>query len=241
MGLERMKMWIILIKKLPTKPSPPKLSMFWSTPWPGPEQNYGNGLGVGAPKKGKNRKKKAKDGDLYAIPSVCANCGAQIQYDKTSSGEDWAYCRCDEPPVPVTEDDDRIAPNEFGYEPNWAFARRIHYKGQDIRVFPHEFNKLKAENMRLYITGDDESGPSHELVPEGVAAEREINAILDGETRPIYETAMNEGATPAQAMLVAMGQDITLENDEFPPAIGWYRPLRWAAEPFCEEWEMQED
>lgn len=27
-------MWIMLIKKLPTEPSPPKLSLFWSTPWP---------------------------------------------------------------------------------------------------------------------------------------------------------------------------------------------------------------
>lgn len=27
-------MWVILTKKLPTKPSPPKLSLFWSVPWP---------------------------------------------------------------------------------------------------------------------------------------------------------------------------------------------------------------
>jgi len=27
-------MWIMLLKKLATEPSPPKLSLFWSTPWP---------------------------------------------------------------------------------------------------------------------------------------------------------------------------------------------------------------
>ena len=27
-------MWIMLIKKLGTNPSPPKLSIFWSMPWP---------------------------------------------------------------------------------------------------------------------------------------------------------------------------------------------------------------
>jgi len=27
-------MWIMLLQKLPTEPSPPKLSLFWSTPWP---------------------------------------------------------------------------------------------------------------------------------------------------------------------------------------------------------------
>ena len=30
-------MWIMLIKKLPTRPSPPKLAIFWSTPWPDPK------------------------------------------------------------------------------------------------------------------------------------------------------------------------------------------------------------
>lgn len=215
-------MWIMLIKKLPTSPSPPKLSIFWSTPWPGPDAN------------------NKYTGDK------CANCGVLIQSVVKTWGtksKETLFCGCENTePVPVTEDD-KIFPDllGFGLDRNWIKARRIHYKGEDIRVFPDEYSIMQPENMYLYITGDEQSGPSHELVADSVASDREINAILDGETRPVYESALNEGATHAQAMLVALGMDITVESEDFPPAIGWYRPLKWAAEPFCYEWEMKDD
>lgn len=215
-------MWIMLIQKLPTKPSPPKMSIFWSTEWPGPDSSHG-GRPLG------------KD--------ICVNCGEPIHY-RVSGGEDIAYCGCGSKPEPVTAEDRIIAPNQFGAEPNWPFARRIHYKGADIRVFPHEFSVVKPENLRAYVLGDPAvttaDTHSHDLVPDSVASERMIEAVLDGESRPIYDAALNDGADHNQAMLVALGQDITLPDMEFPP-LGWYRMVPEYARALCYENEMKED
>jgi hypothetical protein len=46
----------------------------------------------------------------------------------------------------------------FGKEPNWKKARAIFYKGEKVRVFPHEFSVLKPENMASYANGDEYCG-----------------------------------------------------------------------------------
>ena len=129
----------------------------------------------------------------------------------------------------------------FGFEPNYARARKIIYQGEALRVSPHEFSFVEPANMRLYVLGSGKSNDaSHELVASDVASQKVIDGILDGETRPIYEASLLDGCTEDQAMMVALGQDITADDDFGIPPIGWYRCRREYAEFYCSESEMQE-
>ena len=104
----------------------------------------------------------------------------------------------------------------FGKEPDWAGARKIVFRGEPIRVFPHEFAIVSRERMAEYV------GESHSLVPDGVAEERLSNEVLEGRLRPVYEYALLDGCSHEQALLVASGHDITIPDVEYPP-LGWYR------------------
>lgn len=201
-------MWIMLIKKLPTSPSPPRLSIFWSVPWGVGFSEYANGQAEGCCECGRSRNK-----------CVCAGGFVEVKPDD------------------LDVDDGTGFDLEFGVRtPNWVHARKIHYKGHDIRVFPHEFSVVDKRRMAMYILHE---AASHILVADSTAEEAVLKGILDGETRPIYDLALMDGCTPAQAMATALGSDITLPDPDFPP-IGWYRCRREYAEHFCEEWEMEE-
>lgn len=104
----------------------------------------------------------------------------------------------------------------------WQESRKIHYQGEDIRVFPHEFSKPKEKDLLLYTMGDDIEGPSHTLVTETVAEDSLLKDIMDGEQRLIYDAALLDGCNPAQALMTGLGKDITIPDVKIP-AIGWYR------------------
>ncbi len=178
-------MWIILTAKLPTKPSPPKLSIFWSIPWPN----------------------KAFVKDIRA----------RILETKRSVF----------PGVPFLVASDSMDAAE------WEGARKIKYKDENIRVFPHEFNPIKTESMELYINEG-----AHTLVPGGPAEEAVIQRTLRKGEREVYEAAIMDGATEAQAVATALRQDITIPDWKFPP-VGWYRPNPEMAIYFCRSWEMK--
>ncbi len=182
-------MWIILITKLPTDPSPPKMSIHWSTAWPNEEY-------------------------------------ARRQQERLESEylDDMG--------------DFFVDTLRWGKEPNWADARQILYKEEVIRIFPHEFNAV-GERMKLYVVGEGESEPSHHLVPSTVAEERLLRDVKTGVRKEIYDAALMDGCTHAQALMVAWGKDITLDDFEVP-AIGWYRCRREYAELFCYENELME-
>ena len=173
-------MWILLTGHLPVKYAPPRLSIFWSTPWPNEkfvkqqEKRYSNRY------------------DLSDQPTNQWKNQPDVFYDM------------------------------FGKDPNWAKARRIAYKEQDIRVFAHEFNQLTPENMALYVLGDDDVDPSHDLVSDSVASDMLVKGALDGESKPIYDAALMDGAEHGQALATALGHDITLPAADFMP-LGWYR------------------
>jgi len=159
-------MWVLLRTKLPTVVSPPKLSIFWSVPWP---------------------------------------------MDYRSEGKfGW------------------------GLEPDWANARKIKYKGENIRIFPHEFVEIEPAKLILYI---DEK--VFELVPDSIAEEELIDEVLTKHRRKYYEAALIDGCTHAQALMVAFGKDPTIEDPNIP-AIGWYRCVPEYARYFCYENEMKE-
>ena len=194
-------MWIMLTKKLPTVPSPPRLSIFWSTPWP----------------------------DMKEVKRQYRRVYFEFRENES---DECAFRR-------LVSTEDKLWDGR-GWEHNWNLARKIVYDGKEIRVFPNEFSVLKPENMRMYVFGvDGGNNASHELIADSVAEDELIKGVLDGETRPIYEAAMMDGASHAQALTVALGKDITLPDFEFPP-LGWYRCRREYAEYYCEEWEMEE-
>jgi hypothetical protein len=196
-------MWIILIKKLPTKPSPPKMSIFWSTPWP--DDHY------------------AKEQRELFEKSKERSPDYEYYIDAFGSTPETATFY-----------------SHFGKDPNWIGARKIHFAGSDIRVFPHEFTVLKPENMRFYVFGDHYSEASHEFVSEETATDQMVKGILEGDDRFVYDAALVDGCNPAQAMATAMGMDITIPDSEFAP-LGWYRAKPEVLEIFCHPWEAIED
>lgn len=199
-------MWIMLIKHIPTQPSPPKMGIFWSVPWPNEEW-------------AKDQIRRAK-ADGY---------GRRRDDEEDVQTEYEAY-----------DENRSFGPlGGHGLEPNWKGARKVTYKGSEVRVFPHEFSVIKQDRMRLYVLGTEGEGPSHDLVAEGVASDVLIKGVLDSDTKFIYDAALLDGCTPEEALAVALGQDITEPDSEFPP-LGWYRPRDWVVEQFCEEWEKED-
>ena len=232
--------WIILIKKLPTDPSPPKLSLHWAVPWP--DDTWA--------------KKQA---------NTCSECGFEVTrkknkyYDPVEDdpSEEWNLtCDCEKgPTLNVTpEDREVVSPIGFygqikvngktcyialGKEHNWTGAVKINYKQEDIRCFPDEFNYLSAKSMREYIN----SG-SHELVvSEHKPTEQVYDMIMNTDQRLVYEAALLDGASHNQAIMTAASGQIFVDEGatdiEFP-VLGWYRCIPEYAGIFCDEWEMKE-
>lgn len=130
------------------------------------------------------------------------------------------------------EDDTFFFDDLWGKEPNWKKARAIFYKGEKIRVFPHEFSVLKSENMASYANGN-----ALELVED-----ESITKVLGGRTlktrsqHEVYDAALVDGCNHWEAMMVAFGEEPT---GDFPP-VGWWRLREDYASIFCRTWEMTE-
>jgi hypothetical protein len=202
-------MWIMLTTKLPVKPSPPKLAILWSTPWL--DQEKINDQFKRFKDYHEGQWDDPREAKLKAWKMVCET-------------EDYFFDEFD-----------------FGKEHVEARARAIMYKGEKIKVFPAEYSSMTDEKMSLYVQGDGSGDPSHYLVEDGnsIAEDFIIKGILDGEIRPIYEAALIDGCTHAQAMMTAMEMDITLPDAQYP-AIGWYRCHPQYAQLYCHDFEMQE-
>jgi hypothetical protein len=182
-------MWIMMRQKLPCEASPPKLSIFWSTPWPNEEY-------------ARSQAEENDDGELEFVPP-----------EKTFA----------------------LSNSPFGgLEHNWNGARRIRFDDKDLRVFPNEFTVIPSERLLFYI----ENGV-YEMVAEGVASDILAQDMVEGEKKVLWEHALVDGCTDAQARLVAMGVDITLPDPIVPPT-GWYRCHPAYASHFCHEEEMTE-
>ncbi len=227
-------MWIMLRTKLPTEVSPPKMSLFWSVLWPGPwdDSMLGkidrSGFGIGAYDPEETTDKRVK-GRLTK---------RQL--------ESFDY-------RPLSEEELKkevfLDKNGFGFVPNWARARKIHYKETDIRIFPHEFSDIDNEKMQFYLNEN-----AFEIVPNSVAENtliygsdgrtvedrpKFISEYPQSEQRLIYEAALIDGCTHAQALIVAFGGDPSDEVSTIPP-IGWYKLKPEYASVFCYDWEMTE-
>lgn len=129
--------WLLLTCKLPVRSSPPKLSIFYGTPWP------------------------------------------HTQYAEAAAIQSFDYN-----PADNLHDDD------FGYAVNWSRAMKIHYRGNDVRVFPHECKELSVASMRNYVFGMEGEGiPSHKLVENNEASAMMLKIAKDTDLRMIYIVA----------------------------------------------------
>jgi hypothetical protein len=216
-------MWIMIIKKLNIQVSPPKMSIFWSTPLG--DHKYAND----------QIKEFLKDKEWEDF-------GVDADFDRDENGKQldqntlWEKAK--------TYLSTRMwgigRGNLFGNEHNWTGARQILYKEQQITVFPDEFSVIQHENMALYLGLRDEEA-SHELVPSSVSDKEIATDILEGPRKEVYDAALVDGASKEQAYAMALGVDISSEyfTADFP-AVGWYRCKPQYAEYYCYEWEMAE-
>lgn len=197
--------WILLNKKIPTRPSPPRFSLFWSMPWP--------------------------DGKYSERQKITCHVCGEVPF-KSSGGKLICACTDGNPSPYYVETMVGYDALGFGKEHNWVGARKIRYKGTDIRVFPDEFSILDGAKMRFFL----EDG--YELIPEGIAEGKLLSGILDGDQKEIRDAAMVDGADEQMALQVALGADITLPDPEFPP-VGWYRCPKEIALLICREYEVE--
>lgn len=206
-------MWIMLIVKLPTDPSPPKMAIFWSVPWPDPEHQKYQEMVLAGEKIGYTDQTNELDATANDLARQI-NRRRSRRLDNSSSL------------ASIQDEEDRCF-NKVS--PNWIGARRIAYLGENIRVFPHEFTEQSVANMREYIFSDV---PSHELVVSNAPGEMMMRDIKSGTRKTIYDAALIDGCNNAQALATAWGKDITLPDAEFPP-IGWYRCTMEYTRLFC--------
>lgn len=103
-------------------------------------------------------------------------------------------------------------------DPNWAKARKIVFDGEEIRLFSHEYSVVKEENLHAYVYSEE---PSHVFRAGNTAEFVLIEKALETDDKLVYDAALVDGATHAQALATALGVDITTAGLEFPP-IGWY-------------------
>jgi len=209
----------MLIKKLPTEVSPPKLSIHWSTPWP--NETYAE-----------RQILDNIDDELghYGQRAIYKSMGRRkrkIEDIQENAIENFKK-------IPLLVD-----PAGWGFEPNWAGAVKIHYKGEDIRVFPHEFSQMDLAKMTMYILGEHNEDPSHLLQTDTEVGIDIQEFMLDMDMRDIRDAALLDGCSMQAATLVAIGQDVTDELTHFEP-IGWYRCRPEYAQIYCHDWEMEE-
>jgi hypothetical protein len=206
-------MWIMLITKLGTSVSPPKLSIHWSLPWPD------------------NVRVKLQG-------SRCLVCNMYLATKRDGTplkrSLNLTQCNCKGGPTFANKDTHSIY-TPLGSEHNWMGARSIQYMGERIRVFPNEFSILSRERMKAYCE------ESHELIPMKVYGSEttRIDAVLDSDQRFVKDAAMVDGCTEHEGLMVALGMDITIEDAEFPAA-GWYKCKETVASSFCSAYEMNE-
>jgi hypothetical protein len=209
--------WIMLTKKLPTDPSPPKLSLHWATPWP------------------VESRAKVID-NLRLIQDFNEGKGEQIPVSQaTAAYEDLNGID------PGSNPNDEYFFDMWGKVPNPVKAWRINYKETDIRVWAHECKVQDGPSMQMWVFGmEGEHIPSHELVTVGNAKDAMLlRAALETDLQGIYDAAMIDGCTPEMAQMVALGHPVDDETVDFPP-IGWYRAKHEFAVYYCHSHELTE-
>lgn len=193
-------MWIMLTKKLPTKPSPPKLSIFWA------EKNvnwsivanqfleYVNGNSVTSRRDysllNEIVREDAKNnitslqidnlgiddvGNVIPELDVKINGRKRKKKSKRVSLEDFDEDRIEYFKKKYSDFCNlRLYNDDIGFTANEVKSVSILYKGQSIKVLGHEYNVLTDDNVNMYIFGEDNmpegTRPSHEFIQSDVVS-----------------------------------------------------------------------
>lgn len=127
-----------------------------------------------------------------------------------------------------SEDDDVFPDSVSGMNvPNFARARKIIYKGSQIRVFPHECT---------FISDFKKFAEAYDLVAGDTAGEMLMDRHLTKGQRFVFDAALVDGCDEYQAMLVAMGKEV----NDVPAPVGWFRLKEDYANYFCYAEEQEE-
>lgn len=102
-----------------------------------------------------------------------------------------------------------------GLTPNFAGRLKVRYRNQEIGIFRHECEIMKANDIIDAVDIGD-----YTLIPDTVA-EGQVNMMFDDTLKSLMEEGMWMGLTKEQAKLAAMGVDVT-EEFILPPT-GWYK------------------
>lgn len=209
-------MWIMLTKKPPVQYGPPKLSFHWSVPWVDEkiaEEQFMRWLKIESPGVlwgGDGRRRGIK-----RLKEQMAKFRRRDEEEYLKKWEEFKNLKIVPDPV-------------FGkQEHNSAGARAILFQGEQIRVFPDEFNDKPA--MEFYIEED-----ALILHPANTSASDE--EPFTDEEKVLYEHALVDGCSKFQAIQVAFGKEY---NDiQFPP-IGWYEIRPELGSYYCREEELK--
>lgn len=101
--------------------------------------------------------------------------------------------------------------NEIGFTPNNLGKMRIIVNNENVGIFPHEFSKIKKEDMKEYLE------KSHKLVMTDYI--KEVFDTFDEDQKFIRDAAMLDGCDYDQASRVAIGKDPAFD---FPTPLGYY-------------------
>jgi len=198
--------WIMLTKKLPTVVSPPKMSIFYATPW-----NY-------------DVDRVKREWFLYKYSHRGQSFKSFERNDKFPSLNEMVE-ELQEANITSV-----IDPVRGGTEPTESTAVRIFYRGEQIKVWGHEYNDMKVENWSEFYP------QAYDLIPDTDVQTMYMDTRLTKGQRTVFDAALVDGCNDFQALLVATGQDI----DGSPAPIGWFRIKPEYGLIYCTEDELEE-
>ena len=200
--------WIMLTEKLPTVVSPPKMSIFYATPW---------------------------DYDIERVKRDWL----KYRYEGTPSVENYRSFKREQMFPSLNHMVKELQENKVDTvsdlwsgvsSPTESSAMKIMYKGEQIKVWGHEYNDMKVENWNEFYP------QAYDLIPDTDVQSMYMDIKLTKGQRAIFDAALVDGCTNFQALLVTTGQDI----DGSPAPIGWFRIKPEYGLIYCTEYELEE-
>lgn len=180
-------MWIYLKNKLPTNPSPPKLSIHWATPW------------------GDSSPAIAQQAELERVEDDIMVYGEDFRIIEKI---DDAYIRYN-PLAMFGYEHDEINAVGINYK-----GERLKLFPNEFNIVKPENMKLYIFGDSNF---PDEDSASHHLVPSSEVDTLLLKTAEETALRHVKEAAMLDGCNEAQALALLMGMDIESAIAEFPP------------------------
>jgi hypothetical protein len=233
--MDNAEMWVMVVKKLQTVVSPPKMSLHWATP-------YYEHSGYVQLKQYIRKTLKMAMGSHYEHMYFVHDPEKKLAALMDKPIENWT-----DKEGPFDNSDWGVFLRYTGesgdelYYGDWQELRNmvsINVLGEKIVLYNREYSVVSSERMADYI---DEACGSHILVQEDVIGDTVVPTEIkfsDKEQRQYYEAALLDGASIIQAYNVSLGRDPDISDI---PVMGWYNVRPEYASMFCREGEEKLD